>query len=157
MMQFSHNRKLYRSRRDRVIAGVCSGIAWYFGIDAVFIRLLFLLLAFGISWGPAVMFYFVLVLAIPEDRTEQRSQPRMDDPGRQAWQAPGDWFSTPIRVVGAIMVTIGLVGLFNQPLTSIGLDWRLFWPIAFVGIGLLLSLRSGRSRSVAENPQKSEN
>jgi len=71
-MQFSHNRKLYRSHRDRVIAGVCSGIAGYFGVDPVFVRLLFLLLAFGLSWGPAVIFYFVLVLLIPEDTAEER-------------------------------------------------------------------------------------
>ena len=38
-------RKLYRSKTDRVLAGVCGGLAQYFNLDATLIRVLFVLLA----------------------------------------------------------------------------------------------------------------
>ena len=38
-------RKLYRSRNQRMVAGVCGGLAEYFNVDATLIRVLFLVLA----------------------------------------------------------------------------------------------------------------
>src|SRR5688500_4435945 len=40
-------RRLYRSRRDRVIAGVCGGVADYFGIEAVIVRVVAVMLVFA--------------------------------------------------------------------------------------------------------------
>ncbi|MEC9488803.1 MAG: PspC domain-containing protein, partial [Halanaerobium sp.] len=41
------SKKIYRSRRDRVLGGVCGGIAEYFDIDVILVRLLFVLLFFA--------------------------------------------------------------------------------------------------------------
>ena len=51
------NQKLYRSLSDRMIAGVCGGLAKYFNVDATLVRLVFLLLFFlGGSGLPAVSY-----------------------------------------------------------------------------------------------------
>ena len=58
-------KRLYRSRTDRVIAGVCGGIARYFNIDPTLIRLLFVLGLFlvgGTFWA-----YIIMMIVIPEE------------------------------------------------------------------------------------------
>jgi phage shock protein C len=57
-------RKLYRSRGQRMIAGVCGGLADYFNIDATLVRVLFLLLAvFG---GTGLVIYIVMWVIVPD-------------------------------------------------------------------------------------------
>lgn len=57
-------KKLYRSRKDRMICGVCGGIAEYFNIDPTLIRLAFVL--FGLT-GTAVLAYFIAAIIIPDE------------------------------------------------------------------------------------------
>jgi phage shock protein C len=60
-------KKLYRSRSDRRIAGVCGGLANYFNIDATLIRLLFVL---GLLFvGGTLLAYIILMIVIPEEPT----------------------------------------------------------------------------------------
>jgi phage shock protein C len=57
-------KKLYRSRTDQMIAGVCGGLGKYLGIDPTLIRLAFvLLLLFGI--GSGLLVYLVMLLLVP--------------------------------------------------------------------------------------------
>ena len=57
-------RKLYRSRSQRMLAGVCGGLAEYFNVDATLIRVLFLVLAvFG---GSGLVIYVVMWLIVPD-------------------------------------------------------------------------------------------
>lgn len=61
----TQSRKLYRSRTDRRVSGVCGGLATYFNIDPTLVRLLFvlgLLLVGGTFWA-----YVILWLVIPEE------------------------------------------------------------------------------------------
>ncbi len=57
-------KKLYRSRNDRYIAGVCGGLAEYFGIDPTIVRIVFILAA--LIGGPGVILYIILALVMPE-------------------------------------------------------------------------------------------
>jgi phage shock protein C len=59
-------RKLYRSQSQRMIAGVCGGLAEYFNVDATLMRVLFLLLAvFG---GSGIVIYIVMWIIVPDAR-----------------------------------------------------------------------------------------
>jgi len=58
-------RKLYRSRSDRMIAGVCGGIAEYFEIDPTFVRLLAALAAI-VSFGAIAIAYVIMAIVVPE-------------------------------------------------------------------------------------------
>ncbi|KTD18904.1 PspC domain-containing protein [Legionella jordanis] len=64
MKQLSRqNRKLYRSRKEKMIAGVCGGMAEYFGIDPTFVRLLFVVCV--LLGGSAILAYLILWLVVP--------------------------------------------------------------------------------------------
>ncbi len=57
-------RRLYRaSEKDSMIAGVCAGIADYFKIDPVLIRLLWVLFVFG--YGMGILAYLIAWIIIP--------------------------------------------------------------------------------------------
>lgn len=57
-------KKLYRSKKDQKLAGVCSGIAEYFHIDPTIVRLIWAL--FILCAGSGVLLYIVCALVIPE-------------------------------------------------------------------------------------------
>ena len=57
-------KKLYRSRTDKMVAGVCGGLGKYLGIDPTLIRLVFaLLVLFGI--GSGLLIYLVMMIVMP--------------------------------------------------------------------------------------------
>ena len=58
-------KKLYRSRNNRMICGVCGGVAEYFNIDATLIRLLLVLLG---CTGSGIVAYFIAAIIIPDEK-----------------------------------------------------------------------------------------
>lgn len=56
-------KKLYRSRVDRMLGGVCGGIAEYFNIDASLVRILWVV--FTLMGGSGLLAYFICLLVIP--------------------------------------------------------------------------------------------
>lgn len=62
----STGKKLYKSRFDRKISGVCGGIAEYFNIDSTIIRLIWALASLA-SVGTGVVIYIIAALLIPEN------------------------------------------------------------------------------------------
>ncbi len=59
-----NDRRLTRSSRNRMIAGVCGGLAEYFGIDATLIRVIFVVLA--LMAGPGLLLYLALWVILPK-------------------------------------------------------------------------------------------
>ena len=57
-------KRLYRSRKDRKLGGVCGGIAEYLNVDSTVIRILWIL--FAIAYGIGILAYFICWLIIPE-------------------------------------------------------------------------------------------
>ena len=57
-------KKLYRSS-DRIVAGVCGGIAEYFDIDPTLIRVVYVILSLFSVAFPGVLLYIILMLLIP--------------------------------------------------------------------------------------------
>jgi len=74
-------RKLYRSRNDSRIAGVCGGLGEYLDIDPTLVRLIFVLLA--LTGGHGVLLYIILWLIVPyPTQTLASTAPRSDaNPG----------------------------------------------------------------------------
>ena len=60
-----YEKRLYRSRRDVMIAGVCGGIAEYFDVDPTIVRLIAVVLILG--WGSGLLAYLIAVLIIPKN------------------------------------------------------------------------------------------
>ncbi len=63
------SKKLYRSRTNRQIAGVCGGLGEYLGVDPVLVRVVFVLAA--LAGGPGLIAYIVLALVMPEEQSEK--------------------------------------------------------------------------------------
>jgi phage shock protein C len=57
--------KLRKSRTDKMIAGVCGGIADYLGWDSTIVRIIFVILVLS-SVGSMVLLYFILALIMPD-------------------------------------------------------------------------------------------
>jgi phage shock protein C len=66
------NPKLYRSETDRMIAGVCGGLAKFFSVDATLVRLVFLLLLF--LGGSGFLLYFILWIIVGVTTTGMAGQ-----------------------------------------------------------------------------------
>ena len=75
-------RRLYRSRTERMIAGVCGGIAEYSNLDPTLVRVLFILLAF-VTGGATLLAYPIMWIVVPE-------QPAV----------PANWSTTPAGPTG---------------------------------------------------------
>ena len=61
-------KKLYRSKTDKKICGVCGGLGEYFNVDSTLIRLAAVLLAF---WGGGILAYIIAAIIIPEELTNE--------------------------------------------------------------------------------------
>lgn len=65
-----NNKLLTRSTKDRMVAGVCAGLAEYMGMDPTVVRLIFVLLFF--VTGPGVLLaYLIMALIVPNESTAQ--------------------------------------------------------------------------------------
>ena len=65
-------KRLYRSEKDKIVAGVCGGIAEYLNIDPIIVRVLFLLAI--ISEGFGLMLYIILWIVIPLESSIEKSE-----------------------------------------------------------------------------------
>lgn len=80
-------RRLYRSRRDRQLAGVAGGMAEYLEIDPTVVRILWILSIFLGGFG--ILLYIIMAFIVPLD-------PRgLPGPGGGSWQAPGPSGTSP--------------------------------------------------------------
>lgn len=70
---YRHAKRLMKSRTNKKWAGVCGGLARYFGISATVVRFIFIA-GFFMSWGASLLVYFGLSLAMPKEPIEM-----MDD------------------------------------------------------------------------------
>lgn len=114
-------RRLHRSTTNRVLAGVCGGIAETYGSDPTAVRLATLVIGLFTGIFPMVVLYVVAALVIPDDGTAavgDIAPPAM--PGRAA------------LVFGAMLILIGIATLANQ---WFRIDWNQIWPVVLIGLG----------------------
>src|SRR5262245_45928849 len=94
-------RRLYRSRRDRKVAGVCGGIAEYFDVDPVFVRLAAIVPLFaGI---PTPLIYLVCWVVLPDGPPLETSAPGFIDVTPAAPRRDGT------TIIGVIILMTGLL------------------------------------------------
>jgi phage shock protein C len=146
--------RLTRSRTDRMVGGVCGGLAAYLRIDATIIRLLFVLMALGS--GAGVFIYLVLWFVLPsEGVTEPASldanirasaeeiAERARSLGADLRSQDSDANRRGLMVVGAGLILVGAVVFLNN-LNIPWLAWLkvdLLWPLALVAAGVLVIVR----------------
>ncbi|MCM1432503.1 MAG: PspC domain-containing protein [Clostridiales bacterium] len=60
-------KKLYRNRTEKMISGVCGGIAVYFNIDPTIVRLLWAVISLFSASVPGILLYVICSVVIPEE------------------------------------------------------------------------------------------
>ncbi len=150
--------RLYRSSSDRIIGGVCGGLAEYFKVDALLVRALFVVFAVMFS-GTGLALYLLLWLFVPQNPEPFASH---DDTIRQnvedikstftTWRDQGSsewerrWESTSnndrLFFGGAILVGVGLLLLLRN-LNVLGFLNEL-WPLGLIAVGILILIQNLR-------------
>lgn len=140
-------KKVYRPRTDKMLGGVCSGLANYFNVDVVLIRLLWVF-AF-LAGGIGLIAYIAAWIIIPEEGYLLRpDQTTNEEP--EAQESPFKSSQGTDRqgqiIVGFIAVFIGVFLLVKQFIPYF--PWHNIWPIAIVlvGVGIILGGFSGKSK-----------
>ncbi len=60
---------LYRSKDNKILAGICGGVGELIGMDPVILRLIWTLIVIFTGIFPGVLFYILAVFIVPEERT----------------------------------------------------------------------------------------
>jgi len=66
-------KRLYRSKKDRMLFGVCGGIAEYFDVDPSLVRIIWVFFALGSGLIPGILTYAIAWLIIPEEPIEAKT------------------------------------------------------------------------------------
>jgi phage shock protein C len=120
--------QLRRSADDRLIAGVCGGLAAYLGVDAALVRVAAVVLAF--TGGAALIAYVVAWAIIPEAR-----------PGELPPTPRGTVHPQTVRfIAGAVLIAIGGLWLLGAVVPGLFVS-RIVWPIVLVAVGVFLLVR----------------
>jgi phage shock protein C len=152
--------KLYRSKKDCVIGGVCGGIAEYFDIDPTLVRLLAILIFF--FGGSGIIAYIIGWIIIPqnpngntEDNSENKSEIKgktkkgTDKADKKAEEnlseerLKGNSERNKNIILGIILIITGLIfmgGTLFPWITWIA--WGTFWPVIIIVVGLVIIIRS---------------
>ena len=151
-------KKLYRSRTDSVIGGVCGGLAEYFSVDPVIVRVITVLLLFT---GTGVLGYLILWLVVPLQGSDA-AQPRdtiqananeiketaegLGQEVRQTFSTEGQDAETIARMrnrrrtwLGIGLVVVGGV-ILSSTLGVWWLSWKYIWPAMFIAVGVIVLL-----------------
>ena len=64
-MNINVKKRLYRSRTERRLAGVCGGVADYLAVDPTLVRIIWVL--FGFAGGPGILLYIIMAAVVPEE------------------------------------------------------------------------------------------
>ena len=62
-------KRLYRSKKNKVFAGICGGVGEYFNVDPVLIRLIWVLVVIFTGFFPGVLAYIIAIFIVPEKRS----------------------------------------------------------------------------------------
>lgn len=138
--------KLYRSRTDTMLGGVCGGLGPYLGIDPALVRIFFILLT--ISGGAGVLIYLICWVVMPLEGGEAVASATpvatdADPIGARIGAAARQTSPQAALLIGAALLLFGTVAL----LRNLGMPWvewidaGTLWPLLLIGGGVALMLR----------------
>jgi phage shock protein C len=103
-------KKLYRSRNDKVLCGVCGGVGNYLSIDSTIIRILWVLITV-VNPVLGVLLYIISCVLIPEEPyTSQQSTPSQSVPTQQGQQVK---VVDSTAIVGLFLTLLGFLIIFK--------------------------------------------
>lgn len=134
--------KLYRSRSNRYLGGVCGGIAEYFHIDSNMTRLLFVIGTF--LWGIGIILYLAALILVPENPNETAEL-------QQGVSGNTLFWGILFIALGAILLSYEL-DLFSF-FRIVDLPWPTIWGLFLIAIGVLILFYQWKKKSEEENAE----
>jgi phage shock protein C len=133
--------RLTRSESDKILAGVCGGIAVYLGIDSLLVRLAFVVLLFASGIGFPIYLILWIIMPREADIHKTGSQVIQKNIGEMS-----DTVSSSMNrvgrpgTIGVLLILLGIYFLLDQ------LGWMhwangIFWPLVFIGAGVYMMAR----------------
>ena len=123
-------KKLQRDTQNKVIGGVCSGLANYFSIDVAIVRVLFAVALLCFSTG--FWIYLILWIVMPAGNGVDNEVSYVVSPDGSVTQPKNRGSMT----AGLILIGVGALGILNRYVPEI--SWRTVWPILLILLGVLL-------------------
>lgn len=147
-------KKLYRNRTDRVLGGVCTGLAEHFNVDPVLVRVIFIAAAVGGGFG--VLAYIIFWIVTPEApyptyeeaaNSEKWTETNTENPINPTNMSTNSKQGS--LIAGSVLILLGALFLADEFLPDF--DFGRYWPLIliFIGIGLLLGARSTKKEDDA--------
>ncbi|MCX9083289.1 MAG: PspC domain-containing protein [Candidatus Methanoperedens sp.] len=150
--------RITKSKTDRVIEGVCGGIAQYYGIDPVIVRFIFVVLLF--MNGIGFFIYLILAIIMPKpdkldqlpNETIRENVQEMGERVKEAGEGLGKAFSKDTEEktrhrtgwFGIILILLGITLLLDRLNLIKWLDKDLLWPVIIIFIGVWLLIKRWR-------------
>ena len=139
-------KRLYKSQTNKIIAGVCGGLAEYFDVDSVIMRVLFVLLAF--FGGSGFILYIACWIIMPKNA-----------PAGDGQNGPGESKATNARkVFGIVLIVGGAILLFSNLgffsfLHMWDISWSFVFPILLILLGMaIIYYRQSEQTPATEAP-----
>ena len=138
-------KKIYRSEKNRIIFGVCGGLAEYFEVDPLLVRALFVLLSLGNGVG--IVLYIILAVLMPKenDATEITKDNIVDESKKRTKQLAkemkgnGSWIKDLRNIMGVFLILVGInmlsANLFHFSVFS-WIGWNVIWALVIIFIGV---------------------
>lgn len=145
--------KLTKSKSDRMIAGVCGGIAEYFDVDPTLIRVAFVILA--LANGLGILLYIILAIVMPEPKDKAKAEQNSTDEPVTDEYSKDEGF-TKIKGLenrnhtdrtvwlGVILIILGVFLIVDRFNIFWWLGWDVLWPSILILIGLWILVRMRR-------------
>ena len=134
------NRRLYRCRNNRVLAGVAGGVAEFFDLDPTLVRVLWFLSIF--VGGLGLLMYVGLAIITPLEPMSAASDGKAvvePDGHRHVTREDGRWTTA----FGLVLVLFGTLALVDQFLPALDVEHVLV-PVIAIGVGVFLVTRALR-------------
>jgi phage shock protein C len=156
-------KRLYRSRTDRIIWGVCGGLAKYLDLDPIIIRLAFVFIT--LAGGAGILAYIIMAIIVPlegsgsatAEETVKQNVTEIRDTANQLGKDLRATFSGETRVtedtaqrgrrlttLGIIIIALGIILLLSNLNLFWWFNWRYFWPGILILIGIFIIVRALR-------------
>ena len=133
--KISFSNRLYRSRTERMIGGVCGGVAEYFNVDITLVRIIWLISIF--AQGLGIIVYIAGLIIIPDNPSVSKTAVKKSKATENT-----------MLIIGAVIIALGVALLFriqviNFPYYRLFYYHRFFridllWPVAIIIAGVLI-------------------
>jgi phage shock protein C len=144
-------KKLYRSRIDRMIAGVCGGLAEYFNIDPTLVRLG--AVALTLAGGSGVLAYIIFWFVVPQrplSMSGSDSEPPASDNVEHNVEREDNEASSAALFIGVLLTVLGFLFLVGNFISFAWFSFSKLWPLLLIAIGIIIVMKgTGRRQNAS--------